>query len=217
MNKRNLHKELCDFINSHKDDVERKKLLLHVCCAPCSTHCLIFLRQYFSLGIFFYNPNIDNKKEYYYRLNEMKKLTDILNKGLNEDDKEYISLYEGVYEPDRYHKLVKGHENDFEGGERCGICFELRLDEAAKKTAQLGYEYFTTSLSISPMKNAQLLCDIGEKVSEKYGVKYLPGDFKKNNGYLNSVNLSKEFDLYRQDYCGCSFSKAEREKYKNNC
>lgn len=205
MNNINYQKELdktIEYINS----IERvPSLLIHSCCAPCSSYVLEYLSQYFSITVLYYNPNIFPKEEYEYRISEQKKLID------NLPVKNPISFIPTEYEPDKFHRSIKGHENDREGGERCFICYELRLREAAKYCVEGEFDYFTTTLSISPMKNAPKLNEIGVKIGEELGVKYLVSDFKKRNGYKRSVELSKEYGLYRQDYCGCIYSKLERE------
>ncbi len=214
MNRRNLQKEL-DTIISARGDGQKPSLLLHTCCAPCSSYCIEYLSGAFDLTVYYYNPNIDSEAEYVKRRDEQKRLID----AMNEDGRlagAHVSFVEGPYDPDRWHECVRGHEQDKEGGERCGICFGMRLSEAAEYAAQHSFDYFTTSLSISPLKDAQRLCDIGEKAAELYGTVYLPGDFKKKGGYQRSIELSKLYNLYRQNYCGCSCSRAASEKeYKN--
>jgi len=157
----------------------------------------------FDITVFYYNPNIDNEEEYKLRVAEEIRLINMM------PFEREVKFMEGRYEPELFHKVVKGHEKDKEGQDRCKLCFELRLEEAARVAKKYGFDYFTTTLSISPMKSSALLCEIGERVGEEYGVKYLPTDFKKKNGYKRSVELSKEFDLYRQNYCGCWFSQCE--------
>lgn len=182
-------------------------LLLHSCCAPCSCAVIEYLLQYFEITIFFYNPNITFEDEYKIRLEEQK---DYLKKrGYN------IEVIEGNYNPkEDFFEKVKGLEKAKEGGERCFKCYNLRLKETALKAKELGFEYFSSVLSISPLKNAQWINEIGNSLAEKYQIKFLNGDFKKKSRYLQSVNISKEFNLYRQDYCGCVFSKMEREEKK---
>ncbi len=203
MIKRNLQKELEDIIKKEEALGHRPRLLLHACCGPCSSYCMEYLEKYFDLTVFFYNPNIDDNIEYRHRVEEAKRLIEEMN---FENEVKFI---EGDYDPNIFYSRIKGYENEKEGGKRCDICFELRLHEAAKAAADYGFDYFTTSLTISPMKNANKLCEIGEEVAKEYNVRYLPSDFKKKNGYKRSVDLSKEHNLYRQDYCGCSFSKRE--------
>lgn len=182
-------------------------LLLHSCCAPCSCAVIEYLLQHFEITIFFYNPNITFEDEYKTRLEEQK---DYLKKrGYN------IEVIEGNYNPkEDFFEKVKGLEKAKEGGERCFKCYNLRLEETALKAKELGFEYFSSVLSISPLKNAQWINEIGNSLAEKYQIKFLNGDFKKKSRYLQSVNISKEFNLYRQDYCGCVFSKMEREEKK---
>lgn len=196
MNRRNLQKELDDIIAAAE---KKPSLLLHVCCAPCSSYCLEYLTEHFDITVFFSNSNIDDCDEYEKRKNEEIRLIRELCPQ--------VGFVEGTYDPERFHSLVRGHENDPERGDRCGICFAMRLEEAARYASENGFDYFTTTLSISPLKDAQRLCSIGECAAEKYGTKYLPGDFKKKGGYQRSIALSEKYDLYRQDYCGCSYSK----------
>lgn len=176
-------------------------LLIHACCAPCSSYVLEYLSEFFHIIILYYNPNITNPEEYNYRLNEEKRL-------IGELPVKYpVKLISGKYEPKRYFDAVKGLEDEPEGGKRCEVCFELRLREAAEKCREIGADYFLTTLTISPLKNAEKINEIGEKIAEEYGVKYLPSDFKKKNGYKRSIELSREYNLYRQNYCGCVFSR----------
>lgn len=176
---------------------EREKLLLHSCCAPCSSYVLSYLLQFFDITLFYYNPNIHPIEEYRRRADEQKRLCDILN----------VPYIEGEYDADRYFNCVKGLETEREGGARCTPCFEMRLDESAVKARELGINLIATTLTVSPHKNAPLINGIGERVAKNHGVMWLPSDFKKKNGYLESIRLSKEYDLYRQVYCGCYFSK----------
>ncbi len=180
---------------------ERPKLLVHSCCAPCSSYVLSLLCEIFDITVYYFNPNIFPESEFLYRSEEQKRL---INEMGNK-----VSFIEGRYNPDEFFDAVKGHEGDREGGARCEICFRLRLFEAAKVAAEKGFDYFTTTLSISPLKNAPLLNKIGEEAGGKFGVKYLFSDFKKKEGYKKSIILSKEYNLYRQNYCGCIFSKKE--------
>lgn len=208
MNKVNYQAELEKLIKQLPD--RHRRLFLHSCCAPCSSYCLEYLRKYFDVTVFYYNPNISFGEEYRHRVEELKRLVE----GLNEDAAggNPIELEEGPYEPERFFEAVKGMEDCPEGGERCFVCYELRLREAAKRAAEGGYDFFTTTLTISPLKNAQKLNEIGQRLGEEYGVACLPSDFKKKGGYQRSIELSREHDLYRQDYCGCVFSKKERER-----
>lgn len=179
-------------------------LLLHSCCAPCSSYVLEYLSNYFKITIFYYNPNITDKKEYEKRVTELKRLLKEL-KGKNE-----IHFIEGAYEPNRFFEMAKGLEEEKEGGSRCIKCYYMRLEEAAKEAKKRKFDYFTTTLSVSPYKKAEKLNEIGKILSDQYKVNYLYSDFKKKNGYKRSIELSKEYHLYRQDYCGCIYSKQER-------
>lgn len=199
-NKVNYQKELEKLISEHEKAGEVPKLFLHSCCAPCSSYCLEYLSRYFRITDFYYNPNITDEAEYRKREEELGKLI-----------KEQPHLHEvqfvrGKYEPDRFFEIARGLEDCPEGGERCFRCFELRLRETARMAAQGGYDYFTTTLTISPLKNAQKLNEIGMRLAEEYGIRWLPSDFKKKSGYLRSIELSKDYGLYRQDYCGCVYS-----------
>lgn len=180
-------------------------LLLHSCCAPCSSYCLEYLCRYFAVTVFFYNPNISFSEEYQKRAEEQKRLIG----RYNAENKGYpISIIEGAYEPSLFYGIAKGYENCPEGGERCFRCFDQRLRKTAREAVAGGFDYFTTTLTISPLKNAAKLNEIGEALAAEYGVTWLPSDFKKKNGYKRSVELSAEYDLYRQDYCGCVYSKS---------
>ncbi|MEF2575935.1 MAG: epoxyqueuosine reductase QueH [Eisenbergiella sp.] len=208
MNKVNYQAELEKLIKQLPD--RHRRLFLHSCCAPCSSYCLEYLRKYFDVTVFYYNPNISFGEEYRHRVEELKRLVEELNEDAAGGNP--IELEEGPYEPERFFEAVKGLEDCPEGGERCFVCYELRLREAAKRAAEGGYDFFTTTLTISPLKNAQKLNEIGQRLGEEYGVACLPSDFKKKGGYQRSIELSREHDLYRQDYCGCVFSKKERER-----
>ncbi len=201
MNKINYQKELDRIIAEQGSRGEAPSLLLHVCCAPCSSYCLEYLSRYFDVTVYYYNPNISIKEEYEYRLSEEIRYI---------SEKEFlrpVSITESVYDPQEFFTAVKGLESEPEGGLRCRECFKLRLEASAKKARELGFDYFTTTLTISPLKNASLLNEIGARMGEKYGVSWLPSDFKKKEGYKRSIELSREYDLYRQNYCGCVFSK----------
>lgn len=195
-----------------------KKVFLHSCCAPCSSFCMEYLRQYFDVTVFYYNPNIMNEEEYRKRVAEQQRLIDSYNQmketivitdadGEKSRKLRKLAFVKGNYDVDRYLECIKGLEDCKEGGSRCGKCFELRLKETARVAKGLGMDYFTTTLTISPLKNAQLINQIGNRIGEEMGIAFLPSDFKKNNGYLRSIELSEEYNLYRQDYCGCDFSK----------
>lgn len=176
-------------------------LLMHSCCAPCSSYCLSYLAQYFRITIWYYNPNISPEEEYRKRVEEQKRL-------IRELPVPYpVDFKEGVYEPERFFEMAQGLEMLPEGGERCFKCYEMRQREAAIVARDEGFDYFTTTLSVSPHKNAAKLNEIGLSLQEEYGVKYLVSDFKKKGGYLKSIELSKEYGLYRQNYCGCIYSK----------
>ena len=193
-----------NLIEKIKDDGKRPSLLLHVCCAPCSSYVLEYLREYFNITLYYYNPNISPKSEYIYRLDELKRLV-----RETETDAEIINA---EYEPEKFFGVSKGFEEEAEGGQRCEKCYRLRLEKSAEYAKTHNFDFFTTTLSISPYKNADKLNSIGKELSESLGVKYLFSDFKKKNGYKRSIELSKEDGLYRQDYCGCVFSKAQAEK-----
>jgi len=182
---------------------KRPTLLLHACCAPCSSYVLEYLTPYFDITLFFYNPNISPAEEHRKREEELRRLVDEM--GLSER----VKILVGDYEPERFEELAKGRETLPEGGARCRDCYRLRLAKTAKLAAELGFDYFTTTLSISPHKNADWLNEIGAEEAEKNGTNYLPSDFKKKNGYRRSCELSVEYGLYRQNYCGCIYSKKE--------
>lgn len=183
----------------------RKSLLLHACCAPCSSYVLEYLTEFFDISLLYYNPNIFPESEYLKRVEQVKKLLSEMPL------KSSVRLVEGRYDPKEFFELSKGLETVPEGGERCFKCYRLRLEEAAREAKKGGFDYFTTTLSISPHKNADKLNEIGEELEGQYGVKYLYADFKKKNGYKRSIELSRIYGLYRQDYCGCVFSKRQRE------
>lgn len=216
-------------------------LFLHSCCAPCSSYVLEYLRQYFRITVFYFNPNITEDAEYRKRVAEQKRLIAAYNEELTkvvsinpdsvvelyagsvqntgtahgvdrqqaESTAYWIDVIEGDYEPQRFFDMAKGLEQCPEGGGRCFACYELRLRETAKLAREGGYDYFTTTLSISPLKNAAKLNEIGEKLAQEYGAVWLPSDFKKREGYKRSIELSKEYGLYRQDYCGCVYSRRQ--------
>ncbi|MCM1386385.1 MAG: epoxyqueuosine reductase QueH [Bacillus sp. (in: Bacteria)] len=242
---RNYQKELDKIIEGIADstvtgleETYPPRLLLHSCCAPCSSYVLEYLRQYFRITVFYYNPNISSEPEYQKRVAEQKRLIAAYNRaamkaaegGLQQDEAAsdgqpqdkglqpgparsgyYIEIIEGDYEPERFFEIAKGLEQCPEGGERCFVCYELRLRKTAKEALAGAYDYFTTTLTISPLKNAAKLNEIGERLSIEYGIKWLPSDFKKRGGYQRSIVLSKEYDLYRQNYCGCVYSRKEKD------
>ena len=179
---------------------KRPTLLLHVCCAPCSSYVLEYLNKYFDITVFYYNPNISSVDEYNKRLNEEKRF--VVEYPFDND----IKVVNGEYDNDKFEEIIKGLENEKEGGARCFKCYRLRLEESAKYAKENNFDYFTTTLTISPYKNANKLNEIGKELEELYGIKYLYSDFKKKNGYKRSIELSHEYNLYRQDYCGCVYS-----------
>ena len=202
---RNFQKELEKIIEENEKSGTVPTLLLHSCCAPGSSYCLEYLSQFFSITVFYYNPNIYPESEYFHRVSEQKRLIEQLSA------KNKISFIEGRFDPDEFYNAVKGLEHIREGGERCFACYKLRLTKAAKLAKENGFDYFTTTLSISPLKNAAKINEIGEELAQIYKVKHLPSDFKKKNGYKRSIELSREYDLYRQNYCGCVFSLKEQQ------
>lgn len=210
MNTPNYQKELEKIIEKNTAQGESPKhLFLHSCCAPCSSYCLEYLCKYFVITVFYYNPNISFEEEYQKRVEEQKRLI----AAYNAEGKGYpIDVVEGDYTPEEFYQMAKGYENCPEGGERCFQCFDLRLRKTAIEAKAAGFDYFATTLTISPLKNAAKINEIGLALSKQYGIEWLPSDFKKKNGYKRSIELSAEYGLYRQDYCGCAFSKAERER-----
>lgn len=210
MNKINYQKELDKItgqIGENLPEEQKPHLFLHACCAPCSSYVLEYLTRYCHITLFFYNPNITPETEYQKRMHELQRF--IREAGYEERGQ--VVLMEGSYDPGCFFEMAKGMEDLPERGERCYHCYELRMREAAKKAAELHADYFTTTLSISPQKNAQWINEIGERLAEEYGVRHLPSDFKKKGGYLRSIALSEEYHLYRQNYCGCVFSKKAAE------
>jgi len=251
MNNVNYQKELDKIIDNITE--KRPMLLLHSCCAPCSSYCMEYLREYFDITVFYYNPNISSNLEYEKRMEEEKRLiseyntqVDIFNSvfiGENQKTQEIseeniteidsinrsivfsgnmkvtsntgkINIIEGDYEPGEFYEIAKGYETCPEGGERCFRCFDLRLRKSFEVAKKNGFEYVTTTLTISPLKNADKINEIGYAIAETFAKedknpKWLPSDFKKKNGYKRSIELSAEFDLYRQNFCGCGFSKRD--------
>lgn len=197
----NYQKELEKVINDIVNKNETPTLLLHSCCAPCSSYVLEYLSNYFKITIFYYNPNISPKEEFDKRIEEQKRLINEL------PVKNKVEFIEGKYDNDKYEDSIKGLEQEKEGGSRCHICYRLRLEETAKIAKETGFDYFTTTLSISPYKNAKVLNEIGEELGKIYNISYLYADFKKRDGYKRSIELSRIYNLYRQDYCGCEYSK----------
>ena len=204
MNKRNYQKELDQKINQITQNGQIPTLLLHSCCAPCSSYVLEYLSQYFRITVFYYNPNIYPESEYHMRTEEQARFIEAL------PVKYPITFIEGDYIPEDFYNCARGMELLPEGGERCFACYWLRLEETVRMAKEKGYDYFATTLSISPLKNAEKLNEIGEQLAEKYQINWLPNDFKKKNGYKRSTELSKEYGMYRQNYCGCIYSFKER-------
>ena len=184
----------------------RPTLLLHACCAPCSSYVLEYLSKTFDITLLFYNPNIAPEEEYIFRENELRRLIGEMPLPAG------ITVISLQYDPQEFYSMTEGLEHLAEGGERCKKCYALRMTEAAHAAAEGGFDYFTTTLSISPHKNAEWINEIGEELEARYGVRHLPSDFKKKNGYKRSCALSEQYGLYRQDYCGCVFSKSQAEK-----
>lgn len=204
MNKLNVQHQMDELLETLSLEGRTPKLLLHSCCAPCSSYVLEYLSNYFEITDFFYNPNISPKEEYDERLSELKRLI------REQPHKHKVTLIEGRYDEKEFFDIAKGLENEPEGGLRCRKCFELRLNEAAQMAKESDADYFATTLTISPLKNTPLLNEIGSGIFKTgEGPVYLPSDFKKKNGYARSIELSKEYGLYRQNYCGCVYSKRD--------
>ena len=208
MNKRNYQRELDGLLAGLPEEAPAPSLFLHSCCAPCSSYVLEYLSRYFKITVFYYNPNIWPENEYEERVKEQQRLIREMNEE-GDEKRNKICFFEGDYVPDTFYHAVRGLEKEPEGGERCTECFKLRLYEAARLAKEGGYDYFTTTLTISPLKDVERLNRIGEEAGKKYGVRFLNSDFKKKNGYRRSVELSEEHRLYRQNYCGCVFSRRE--------
>lgn len=198
--KQNYQKQM-DAVVASLPQGERPRLLLQSCCGPCSSYVLEALTPYFRVTVLYYNPNIQPREEYDLRLENQRKIIAALPTPSK------VDILECDYDGEKYDEAVKGLEAEPEGGARCTICFRLRLEETAKRASELGYDFFCTTLTVSPHKDAERLNQIGKALGERYGVSFLPSDFKKREGYKRSIQLSKEYDLYRQDYCGCLFSK----------
>lgn len=204
MNKINYQKELDKITDSLNGDVP--KLFLHSCCAPCSSYTLEYLSNYFDITVYYFNPNISPKAEFDKRYAEQKRLIEAL------PSKHPIKLVCGEYDYNDFLEIAKGYEDVPEGGERCFRCYRMRLESTAKLAKEQEFDYFCTTLSISPLKNSQKINEIGYEVAEKYGIKWLPSDFKKKEGYKRSIELSREYQLYRQNFCGCVFSKENKDE-----
>lgn len=201
----NYQKLLDELLDKIKVEQKTPKLLLHACCGPCSSYVLEYLSNFFEITVYYYNPNIYPEGEYIRRMEEAKKFISVF------PTKNKIEFVEENYDPQKYYNSISGLEKLGERSKRCYKCYEFRMEEAAKYASINNYDYFTTTLSISPYKNAEWINEIGINLENKYNIKYLFSDFKKNNGYKRSLELSKEYNLYRQAYCGCVYSKQERE------
>lgn len=197
----NYHNEMLEIINNLD---YRPKLLLHSCCGPCSTTVLSYLEEYFDIIVYYYNPNIEPIEEYEKRKSEQIRF-------IKEFNKSSITFLEGLYENDKFRECSKGLESELEGGARCVSCFKLRLEKTALKAKELNCDYFGTTLTVSPHKNSKIINEIGKHLEEKYNIKFLYSDFKKKDGYKKSIILSKEYNLYRQDYCGCLFGRRNND------
>lgn len=198
---RNFQKELEKKIDGFEREGKVPRLLLHSCCAPCSSYVIEYLSQYFEITVFYYNPNISMEEEYKKRVAEQQRFIKEF------PAKHKVSFIEGDYDTSVFYNTVKGYEKCKEGGERCFLCYELRLRETARRAVAGEFDYFTTTLTISPLKKSVKLNEIGYNLGMEYGVGYLLSDFKKKEGYKRSIELSKEYDLYRQNYCGCIYSR----------
>lgn len=199
----NFQKLLEQEIELIKNNKTKPKLLLHACCGPCSSYVIEYLSKYFDITIYYYNPNTYPESEYVRRLDELNKFVTNFNSTVNVIEEEYI--------PKEFYNAIRGLEHLGEKSERCYKCYELRMNKSAKYAKENSYDYFTTTLSISPYKNAKWINEIGKKLEQEIGIKYLYSDFKKKNGYKRSIELSKEYKMYRQEYCGCVYSKEEKE------
>ena len=210
MNKINYQKELDKLIAEFEKEGQVPSLLLHSCCGPCSSYCIEYLSQFFSITVFYYNPNIYPDEEYYHRVKEQQRF-------INEfPAKHKVSFIEGDYDTDMFYEMAKGLENEPEKGARCHKCYDLRLRRTAEVALEKGFDFFTTTLTISPMKDSQILNEIGFSIAKELGARWLPSDFKKKEGYKRSTELSREYNMYRQDYCGCVYSYRDRQQQKAN-
>ena len=225
-NKNNQNKNFYQIFEEQLKEIEgwdkKPRLLLHACCCPCSSHCLEILHKYFDITVYFYNPNIDELEEYKKRINELERFVTEAPFAIG------VQIEEGEYEPEVFYEMAKGREHLPERGERCYDCYKLRLEKSARYALEHGYDFFTTTLSISPYKNAEWINEIGADLEDEMRAEinesdpdnkcidessvpiYLYSDFKKKNGYKRSIELSKEYNLYRQDYCGCAFSRRDK-------
>lgn len=216
MNRPNYQKQL-DAVLSGMDREQAPDLFLHSCCAPCSSYVLKYLREFFKITVFYYNPNISMEEEYRKRVEEQKRLIAVYNEeAVKPAGSGYpVSIVEGDYEPGVFLELAKAYAQEPEGGKRCFLCYELRLRRTAEEAVKRNFKYFCTTLSVSPLKNAEKLNEIGSRIGEELGIQWLPSDFKKRDGYRQSVELSHTYGLYRQNYCGCVYSKTQRELKDN--
>ena len=210
MNKINFQKELDKIIDANKREDLLPSLFLHSCCAPCSSYTIEYLSKYFKITVFYYNPNISPKAEYEKRKAEQIRL---INSMETENKVDFLDC---DYDYNDFEKIARGYENCKEGGERCFRCYELRLRKTAEEAKKNGFDYFCTTLSISPLKNSQKINEIGFFLENEIGVKWLPSDFKKKEGYKRSIELSKEYNLYRQNFCGCVYSKNQLNSKEND-
>lgn len=208
-NKRNYQRELDDILKLIEKYEKKPVLLLHSCCGPCSSYVLEYLTKYFYIKLFFYNPNIQPSEEYYKRLEEQKKVIERMKLS------ESVELIEGEYNPSDFFDEVKGLESEPEGGKRCEVCIKMRMEKAAKAGKLYNADYFATTLTVSPHKNALFINKTGGELSEESGIPYLVSDFKKKNGYKRSIELCRRYDIYRQNYCGCIFSRQDRTDTDN--
>lgn len=206
MEKINYQNKLLELVNGFKN---KPRLLLHSCCGPCSTQVIDFLRNYFKITVYYYNPNIEPDLEYEKRKREQIRF---INEAKKQDESLDLDFLDCGYDNDSFKKISKGLEQEKEGGARCSKCFYLRLKETARKAKELGYDYFGTTLTVSPHKNSQVINRIGENIQEELNMPFIYGDFKKNDGYKKSIEFAKQYDLYRQDYCGCLYGKYEQNR-----
>ena len=202
----NYQRDLAYIIRWNQRKGNVPTLLMHACCGPCSTYCIEYLSQFFHITIFYYNPNIAPAEEYAHRVAEIKRFVSTFK------TKYPVEFIEGEYDPKKFYEIARGLEDEKEGGKRCRKCFELRLGETARLAKEMGFDYFTTTLTISPKKDEQVLNVVAKEQGAIYGVKALPSDFKRKGGNKRSIELSAEYNLYRQNYCGCAYSKREAEE-----
>jgi len=208
MNKINYQKELDKLIIKFTEEGQVPSLLLHSCCAPCSSYCIEYLSQFFYVTVFYYNPNIYPDEEYYHRVKEQQRF-------IKEFPTKYpVKFIEGDYDKSSFYEIAKGLEKEPEKGKRCHRCYDLRLRRTAEVAKEKGFDFFSTTLTISPMKDSQVLNEIGASIGKELGINWLYSDFKKREGYKRSTEISREYDMYRQDYCGCVYSYNERQLQK---